>query len=67
MPELTRRLDRAEIGKRVERAEKLLQKGKTADALEEYLLVLRDDPDNGLLRGILCVINAGGAKGRIAV
>ena len=50
MPELTRRLDRAEIGKRVERAEKLLQKGKTADALEEYLLVLRDDPDNDVVR-----------------
>lgn len=50
MPEITRRLDRAEIGKRVERAEKLLQKGKTADALEEYLLVLRDDPDNDVVR-----------------
>jgi diguanylate cyclase (GGDEF)-like protein len=34
----------------VERAEKLLQKGKTADALEEYLLVLRDDPDNDVVR-----------------
>jgi len=43
-------LDRAELGKRVERAEKLLQKGKTADALEEYLLVLRDDPDNDVVR-----------------
>src|SRR5689334_24313610 len=50
MPELTRRLDRAEIGKRVERAEKLLQKGKTAEALEEYLLVLRDDADNDVVR-----------------
>ena len=50
MPEITRRLDRAELGKRVERAEKLLQKGKTADALEEYLLVLRDDPDNDVVR-----------------
>ena len=50
MPEITRRLDRAEIGKRVERAEKLLQKGKTADALEEYLLVLRDDPENDVVR-----------------
>lgn len=34
----------------MERAEKLLQKGKTADALEEYLLVLRDDPDNDVVR-----------------
>src|SRR5205807_6163418 len=50
MPEITKRLDRAEIGKRVERAEKLLQKGKTADALEEYLLVLRDDGDNDVVR-----------------
>ncbi len=50
MPEITRRLDRAELGKRVERAEKLLQKGKTADALEEYLMVLRDDPDNDVVR-----------------
>jgi diguanylate cyclase (GGDEF)-like protein len=50
MPEITRRLDRAELGKRVERAEKLLQKGKTADALEEYLQVLRDDPDNDVVR-----------------
>lgn len=50
MPELTKRLDRAEIGKRVERAEKLLQKGKTADALEEYMQVLRDDPENDVVR-----------------
>src|SRR5947209_13572830 len=50
MPEITRRLDRAEIGKRVERAEKLLQKGKTAEALEEYLLVLREDPENDVVR-----------------
>jgi diguanylate cyclase (GGDEF)-like protein len=50
MPEITKRMDRAEIGKRVERAEKLLQKGKTAEALEEYLLVLRDDPDNDVVR-----------------
>jgi diguanylate cyclase (GGDEF)-like protein len=50
MPEITRRLDRAELGKRVERAEKLLQKGKTAEALEEYLQVLRDDADNDVVR-----------------
>ena len=50
MPEITKRLDRAEIGKRVERAEKLLQKGKTADALEEYLLVLKDDTENDIVR-----------------
>src|SRR5215470_7382075 len=50
MPEITRRLDRAELGRRVERAEKLLQKGKTAEALEEYLQVLRDDPENDIVR-----------------
>jgi len=50
MAEITKRLDRAELAKRVERAEKLLQKGKTAEALDEYLLVLRDDPDNDVVR-----------------
>src|SRR5580658_5034082 len=50
MPEITRRLDRAELGKRIERAEKLLQKGKAAEALEEYLLSLRDDPENDTVR-----------------
>src|SRR5215475_13284481 len=50
MPEIPRRVDRAEVAKRVERAEKLLQKGKTAEALEEYLQVLRDDPDNDVVR-----------------
>jgi diguanylate cyclase (GGDEF)-like protein len=50
MPEIAKRLDRAELAKRVERAEKLLQKGKTADALEEYMLVLRDDPENDVVR-----------------
>jgi len=50
MPEITRRVDRAEIARRVERAEKLLQKGKTPEALEEYLQVLRDDPENDVVR-----------------
>jgi diguanylate cyclase (GGDEF)-like protein len=50
MPEITKRLDRAEMAKRVERAEKLLQKGKTPEALEEYLLVLRDDTENDVVR-----------------
>lgn len=39
-------MDRSEISKRVERAEKLLQKGKTAEALNEYLEVLTADPGN---------------------
>ena len=50
MPEITKRPDRAELAKRIERAEKLLQKGKAAEALEEYLLVLRDDPENDTVR-----------------
>ena len=50
MADATNRVDRAEITKHVERAEKLLQKGKTADALEEYLWVLSADPDNDTVR-----------------
>src|SRR6202048_2732138 len=50
MPEITRRVDRAEMARRVERAEKLLQKGKTPEALEEYLQALRDDPENDVVR-----------------
>jgi len=36
----------ADISKRLEKAEKYLQKGKQADALEEYLGILEDDPNN---------------------
>ncbi|MGA9043109.1 MAG: diguanylate cyclase [Terriglobales bacterium] len=43
-------MDRAEIAKQVERAEKLLQKGKTAEALEGYLLALAADPNNDTVR-----------------
>src|SRR5271157_1273843 len=42
--------NRAEIARRVEKAEKLLQKGKTADALTEYLLILESDPQNDNVR-----------------
>ena len=45
-----KRMDRAEIARRVERAEKLLQKGKTGDALDEYLQVLAEDPQNDNVR-----------------
>jgi diguanylate cyclase (GGDEF)-like protein len=41
---------RAEIARRVEKAEKLLQKGKTADALAEYLQILEADPQNDNVR-----------------
>src|SRR5437762_9039349 len=50
MADTTKRMDRAEIAKRVERAEKLLQKGKTADALEEYIQVLSQDANNDTVR-----------------
>src|SRR5579863_9965330 len=50
MPEVTKKPDRAEIARRVERAEKLLQKGKTPEALEEYLAVLREDAENDVVR-----------------
>jgi len=36
----------ADISKRIEKAEKYLQKGKVESALEEYLSVLDDDPGN---------------------
>src|SRR5271155_5399835 len=50
MADITASPDRPELTRRVERAEKLLQKGKTAEALEEYLLVLKDDPENDVVR-----------------
>jgi diguanylate cyclase (GGDEF)-like protein len=43
-------MDRAEMARRVERAEKLLQKGKTGEALDEYMLVLAEDPQNDNVR-----------------
>ena len=42
--------NRAEVARRVEKAEKLLQKGKTADALAEYLQTLEADPQNDNVR-----------------
>jgi diguanylate cyclase (GGDEF)-like protein len=50
MSDNNKRLDRSEIPKHVERAEKLLQKGKPAEALEEYLQVLAADPENDTVR-----------------
>jgi len=50
MPESTKHADRAELARRIERAEKLLQKGKAGEALEEYLAALRDDPENDTVR-----------------
>jgi diguanylate cyclase (GGDEF)-like protein len=50
MPDTPNRVDRAEIAKRVERAERLLQKGKTSEALDEYLEILQIDPENDTVR-----------------
>jgi diguanylate cyclase (GGDEF)-like protein len=58
MGDLANRPDRAEISKRVERAEKYLQKAKTAEALTEFLAVLEIDPENDSVRQMaadLCV------------
>src|SRR5215467_3085485 len=39
-----------DISKRLEKAERYLQKGKTEAALEEYLLALDEDPRNDRVR-----------------
>jgi diguanylate cyclase (GGDEF)-like protein len=48
----TIRVDRAEVSRQVERAEKLLQKGKSADALDVYLQVLEMDTQNDTVRSM---------------
>src|SRR5512142_521439 len=40
----------ADIQKRLEKAEKYLQKGKQRDALNEYLEILDEDPNNESVR-----------------
>ena len=50
MPDTAKRPDRAEIAKRVDRAEKFLQKGKTAEALQEFLAILNEDTENDSVR-----------------
>jgi diguanylate cyclase (GGDEF)-like protein len=67
MADITTRADRAELTKRVERAEKLLQKGKAAEALEEYLLVLREDPENDKVRELSADLCLSQSRGRDAV
>ncbi|MGA8620257.1 MAG: diguanylate cyclase [Candidatus Sulfotelmatobacter sp.] len=67
MPEITKRVDAAEIARRIERAGKLLQKGKAAEALEEYLLVLRDDPENDTVRQLSADLCLSQNRGRDAV
>src|SRR5262249_23602073 len=50
MAETPKRIDRQEIARRVERGEKLLQKGKAAEALEEFLQILALHPCNHTVR-----------------
>ena len=50
MAETPKRADRQEIARRVERGEKLLQKGKPAEALEEFLQILSLDSGNDTVR-----------------
>ena len=47
MPDIPNRLD---LARRVEKAEKFLQKGKTQDALAEYFQILENDPENDSVR-----------------
>ena len=50
MAETVKRVDRQEIARRVERGEKLLQKGKPGEALDEFLQTLALDPANDTVR-----------------
>src|SRR5438046_4548988 len=50
MADTPKRVDRQEIARRVERGEKLLQKGKAGEALEEFLQTLAMDPANDTVR-----------------
>ena len=59
--------NRAEIARRVEKAEKLLQKGKTADALAEYLQILESDPQNDNVRQMAADLSLSLNKGAQAV
>lgn len=59
--------NRAELARRVEKAEKLLQKGKTADALAEYLQILETDPENDNVRQMAAELSLSLNKGAQAV
>ncbi len=59
--------NRAEIARRVEKAEKLLQKGKTADALAEYLQILESDRENDNVRQMAAELCLSLNKGAQAV
>ena len=59
--------NRPEVSRRIEKAEKLLQKGKTADALAEYLQILEDDPQNDNVRQMAADLCLSLNKGAVAV
>src|SRR5260370_8442041 len=59
--------NRAEVARRVEKAEKLLQKGKTADALAEYLQILEGDSQNDNVRQMAAELCLSLNKGEQAV
>src|SRR5271169_1279123 len=59
--------NRAEVVRRVEKAEKLLQKGKTAEALAEYLQILEGDPENDNVRQMAAELSLSLNKGPQAV
>lgn len=58
--------NRPEVSRRMEKAEKLLQKGKTADALAEYLQILEEDPQNDNVRQIAADLCLSVNKGTLA-
>ncbi|HEY6304789.1 MAG TPA: diguanylate cyclase [Terriglobales bacterium] len=59
--------NRADVARRVEKAEKLLQKGKTADALAEYLQILESGPENDNVRQMAAELSLSLNKGPQAV
>ncbi|HUB02942.1 MAG TPA: diguanylate cyclase, partial [Terriglobales bacterium] len=59
--------NRTEVARRIDKAEKLLQKGRTADALAEYLQILEDDPQNDNVRQIAADLCLSLNKGAMAV
>ena len=66
-PPMPENPNRVEIGRRVEKAEKLLQKGKTADALAEYLQILESDRENDNVRQMAAELCLSLNKGAQAV
>ena len=66
-PPMPENPNRVEISRRVEKAEKLLQKGKTADALAEYLQILESDRENDNVRQMAAELCLSLNKGAQAV